>query len=81
MTRRCCRVDSYSGFLPLELVDGADSSAGQELLNGEDLRVVRSNDKNVAKGDRAFKAISINPSGLAVQYRLHESFDNAYFFG
>ena len=55
------RIDHDGGFLPLELVDSADPSAGNSLLQLEDLCIVRGDDEDVVETDRSHYVFPVSP--------------------
>ena len=55
------RIDHDGSCLPLELVDSADPSAGNSLLQLEDLRIVRGDDEDIVETNRSHYVFLVSP--------------------
>ena len=69
------RINDDWRLLTLKLVDSTDPGTGNALLKLEDLRVVRSDDQDIAESNKGFDAVSIDPGRARSQYFRDEVTD------
>jgi hypothetical protein len=58
------RIDNDRGFLALKFIDRANPAARYAVLQLENLRVIRRNDKNISELDRRLIGFAIDPCRL-----------------